>query len=316
MSAHGFAEDAFSPIKTASFPQFSKLTKDLRLAIWGRFALPQRLYHLLRQDLNWVTDVTVSDFEVYKRRGEVRRIMQVNREARREVLRGRQLVVWDKTWDLKGRPQPGPSYSFVNWELDLFSVKFVHSHGNPWSKEPFNKIKNLAVGISGMFGRNAEQLCALKMPFFYEHDDRFTLEWREATGSVERIVLIIPCEVVWDKMHIHPALPGVQEGSFRDGRDLVMNEYGMHTVSNPTDYMYDKCKVRLVTGVEGTEEEGQQLICRIYSFSQWVHRVVPIARNIATGGRREVKCMLMLDYQGCRDPRWRGMAWAAEPLLA
>ncbi|KAI1737691.1 hypothetical protein F4680DRAFT_450654 [Xylaria scruposa] len=313
MSAHeweepNFAEYAPLPIATASFPRFRKLPKEIRLEIWGQFALPKRLYHLVRQDLNWVTDVTVSDYEVHKRRKDVRRIMQVNREARREVLQGRELVVWDQTWDLKGRPQPGPSYSFVNWDLDLFSVTFVHSHGNPWKKEPFNKIKNLAVGIKGEFGRNARRPYTQKSPYRYEHDQVTFLEWREAQGSVERIVLIIPGEVVWDGMHIHPPVPDVPEGAYRDGRNLVMNEYGMHTVSNPTDHMYDKCKV--VLGSEVTREEGRQLVLRMYSFHQWVNRVVPIARAIATGGRREVKCMLMLDYQGCRDPQFRGMAWS------
>ncbi|KAI0550453.1 hypothetical protein F4679DRAFT_583419 [Xylaria curta] len=304
-----FAEYALSPVTTASFPQFRKLPKELRIQIWRQFALPKRLYHLVRQDLNWVTDVAVSDYEVHKLRKDIRRIMQVNREARREVLQGRQLVIWDKTWDLKGRPQPGPSFSFVDWELDLFSVTFIHSHGNPWKQEPFNKIKNLAVGIKGEFGRDVERPCTLRMPYYYEHDQLTHLEWREAMGSVERIVLIIPGEVVWDGIHIHPPLPGVPEGTYRDGQNLVINEYGMHTVSSPTDHMYDKCKVMLVTGTEGTKEEGQTLLVRIYSFSQWVNRVVPIARTIATGGRREVKCMLMLDYHGCRDPRYRGTAW-------
>ncbi|KAI1748390.1 hypothetical protein F4782DRAFT_550760 [Xylaria castorea] len=317
-------EDAPSPITATSFPRFPELPTKIRLAIWGQFALPRKLYHIVRQDFNLTTEVILSDREGSRKRMDIRRIMQANTEARREVLQGHQLVVWAKSQDKQGRPQPSPSFSFVNWELDLFSVRLCNPLGKPLEKEHFDKIKNLAIGIESTFGSDGLMPDAEEMPYEYEHnpyrhrldiswecesDDCCPVEWREASGSVERVVFIIPRGVVWDRMFIGPPeylkylkhlkceVAGYPEAevALRDGGDLPINEYGLHTVADPTDHIYDTCKAQLEVATE------EPRVTRTFSFSQWVQMMIPIAKEQATHGQREVECQIMLDYLGYRD---------------
>ncbi|KAI0186047.1 hypothetical protein EV127DRAFT_411558 [Xylaria flabelliformis] len=226
------AEDNPALITTASFPQFPSLAIELRLAIWRQFALPKKLYlfvilDLIQTDDNRVTKVTYRDPEVSKRCGDVRRIMQVNIEARREVLQGRQLVIWKNI--RLGRPNP--SFSFV--------------------------------------------------PSWYEQDPG---KWEWTLWSVVRIGLIMQ-----DKMRMYPLDPSVPEEKYRDGRNLVINKLKLLKIIGPTHYC-DKCESQLIVSREGTEDEGQQIVCYTFPFSQWAQLVVPLAgkKKIRIGSRHEV----------------------------
>ncbi|KAI0544457.1 hypothetical protein F4679DRAFT_591364 [Xylaria curta] len=213
-------EDTPAQITTASFPQFPRLATELRLAIWRRFALPKKLDHLVR-DLEEVGGViTYRDPEVSKRCGDIRRIMQVNIEARREVLQGRQLVVWE---NIEGEQEP--SFSFINWELDtyIYSMDLVgYDQGH--------------------------------------------------IGAVDRIVL-----VTRDGMRIYLLDHDVPGGQYRDGQNLLIDEYGLHNIVDTENRLYDKCKARLIVGREGTEDEGQQIVRSTFPCSQWCWMIIGVS---------------------------------------
>ncbi|KAI1737658.1 hypothetical protein F4680DRAFT_467939 [Xylaria scruposa] len=272
-----------SPDLTPSFPLFPKLPTEIRLAIWGHFALPKKLLHFVRFGYGRViTELIFRGCGGLEKRMDIRRIMQVNVEARHEVLQGHQLVVWKKTQDQLGRPQPSPFFSFVNWELDLFSVWFKNRPEERFQEEPYNKIKNLAVGISGSFGSNYRGTSCY---YDYEHEPT------NALGSVERVVFILEAESVWLGMCMCPpnflgeihAYHRLWKGVPRDGRDLLINEYGLHTVVDPTDHIYDGC----------TKPMREKL-----SFSQWVE----VALFSFTNNQPGVEYQIMLDYLGWRLP--------------
>ncbi|TRX88342.1 hypothetical protein FHL15_010780 [Xylaria flabelliformis] len=310
-----FAEYVPSPVSTACFPQFPRLPTEIRIAIWGQFALPKKLQHIVRQGSNCITEVILSNPAGSRKRMDIRRIMQVNAEARHEVLQGHQLVVWDKTRDLQGRPRPTSSFSFVNWELDLFSVRSRNGYEKRFTKEPYNRIKNLAVGIVGSFGPTSPFLLA---PYGYE----FGSESREAFGSVQRVVFIVGCCNVWQGLFICPRELSEDiigdypeyNGVFRDGRDLLMNEYGMHTVVDPTDHIYDGCKARIVTEIH--EGSPPTVVFKELSFSQWVEKALPALIHTSTHGKPWVECQIMLDYLGHREQNeiWRNSQLDQQPI--
>ncbi|KAI0548837.1 hypothetical protein F4679DRAFT_585030 [Xylaria curta] len=267
-----------SPVPTPSFPLFPKLPTEIRLAIWGQFALPKKLLHTVRFEYGRViTELIFRGCAGFEKRMDIRRIIQVNAEARYEVLQGHQLVVWEKTQDRLGRPQPSPFFSFVNWELDLFSVWFKNSPEERFKQEPYNKIKNLAVGIVGFFSSNYDS-----PPYMWDYKQ----ELRRASASVERVVFILDCECVWlgtclcppDLLGVIPAYHNYWKGVPRDGRDLLINEYGLHTVIDPTDHIYDACMEQL-------------------SFSQWVKEALPFFGANQPG----IEYQIMLDYLGWRQ---------------
>ncbi|KAJ3562298.1 hypothetical protein NPX13_g8615 [Xylaria arbuscula] len=114
-----------STIRTATtFHQFSKLPAELRFAVWKEFEIPFKKGP-------WV----------------FRHYIQVNREARREILNGCEVHMvhgkWQRSWlaNYKARPM------FVDWDLDLFCMPAM----TPPSKMPYwadrettRKIKNIA----------------------------------------------------------------------------------------------------------------------------------------------------------------------------
>ncbi|CAJ2500097.1 Uu.00g029500.m01.CDS01 [Anthostomella pinea] len=120
--------------QTVDFPQFSQLPKELRLAVWGFFALPRGpAVHSIWNGVSFPPRyLATNPFVTPSCISAVRSLMQVNHEAREEVLQGRELVrhrpdsagtFSNARWclenieDGKAIQQP---YSFINWDLDLF----------------------------------------------------------------------------------------------------------------------------------------------------------------------------------------------------
>ncbi|KAI0466128.1 hypothetical protein F4859DRAFT_527424 [Xylaria cf. heliscus] len=291
---------------TASFPQFPRLPLELRREVWGQFALPKKIY--LRHDLMQITEVCLSDPEGSKKRMDIRRIMQVNTEARREVLRGHQLVMWVKPYDPLGHPKRNSSFSFVNWDLDLFSIIFNTTPEDriKASSEPFNKIKNLAYGITRAFGAEIHppQLIFESHSSYARRANQY--EWSHALKSLERMVLIVPRKAMWEGLYIRPA-EFLEERVdthlrmrrvLRDKQEALINEYGLHTIDLETD-RYGKCFTMFATG-----GEGYQFNFRICRFPTWVDMVVRREKEkLATYGKGDVECQVMLDHLGIRDGR-------------
>ncbi|KAI0021972.1 hypothetical protein F4780DRAFT_736305 [Xylariomycetidae sp. FL0641] len=139
-----------------------RLPTELRLMVWNLYALPRgpvtHVFELnLHGHLSSVDTGCLPDPDAFD---VIRNLMQVNQEARHEVLQGRELVkpVNPSQWPLKiwfpsdGSTPPGwlsQGYMFVNWELDLISLE----GSRPRSIGPLffdaiflSKVRFLAVG--------------------------------------------------------------------------------------------------------------------------------------------------------------------------
>ncbi|KAI0966774.1 hypothetical protein F4678DRAFT_448095 [Xylaria arbuscula] len=135
-----------------SFPQFRRLPFELRDAVWAEYALPRGpMLHSL--SIRWeepCADYIVSSFPTsciepsdYSKIDllllpTTRALMQVNREARKAVLAGRQhprvdnnigIIRYETQVFLGGIYQPRSSHRsgillhkifFVNWDIDMF----------------------------------------------------------------------------------------------------------------------------------------------------------------------------------------------------
>lgn len=258
-----------------------------------------------------ITEVDLRDSVGIEKRDEIRRLMQVNREARSMVLSKHQLVMWARLLGLPGRLRPYESFSFVNWELDLFSIisNGIVARDIITYSEPFNRIKNLAFGIEGDLNITDELPIAMRRPYYsYEYNCSSQLEWRWACESVERIVLIVPRRILWTQIRIRTRryIGGsliirheVDEirRPWRDSGHLLVNEYGLHTATQgPPDYDYKTCKALLERETEGLGSTYESV-----SFFQWLDMVVTEERKAAIKDGRNVEFQIMLDHQGIRD---------------
>ncbi|KAI1110634.1 hypothetical protein F5Y14DRAFT_465360 [Nemania sp. NC0429] len=145
-----------------SFPQFNQLPFELRHMIWDQFALPAE--PMLFTVMNTVCkcfDPTVR-FSEPARIGlptiaTTRALMQVNKEARKAVLRGRQLQKFNcKDYDVRvftgcGWPLYLRGCFFVNWEVDCFYLRERRlgylEIPDLLNEGPMHQIKNIAIDL-------------------------------------------------------------------------------------------------------------------------------------------------------------------------
>ncbi|KAI0441981.1 hypothetical protein F4803DRAFT_551541 [Xylaria telfairii] len=305
---------ATSPTATVSFPQFSRLPTEIRLHVWEALALPKSIYHAVKVTIKslQIVDVVLCDSVGSTKRNETRHLMQVNREARYVVLSTRQFETWiNGPPDRPARPRPSTSFSFVNWELDLFSIVVqgdVTSPGYIMTFEPFNKIKNLAFTTT----YNTDQ---------YRQPEPYTrfisvspFECRWPWGSLKRIVVIIQRRTIPRHKRIYTrgyfewvlSIDCETGWPFWDYRPLRVNEYGLATVTHegPPAGDYEMCKAALLErGRESLRLHTEEMI----SFLQWLDRIVTEQRKEATAMAPGVKLEVMFDYQGIRDGYFEGL---------
>ncbi|KAI1419871.1 hypothetical protein F5Y12DRAFT_792671 [Xylaria sp. FL1777] len=160
-----------------SFPQFSKLPPELRFAVWRVLGLPSGpMYHYLCGDSSSHLEVPQSHIM------QAIQVSQVNREARREVLQGRQLHTVRYG---EGFTKP----IFVNWDLDFFEIDPNMSGLETTGPEVLKKIKNVVVKRSAPFDwKNHDE-----EPQFW----RTIIQWHqherleEVFASLKRFVLLL-----------------------------------------------------------------------------------------------------------------------------
>ncbi|KAI0856023.1 hypothetical protein F4860DRAFT_529535 [Xylaria cubensis] len=171
-----------------TFPQFSRLPCELRQKVWAQYALPRGpMIHSISYSRNQIDKFLLCSFRVdcdgvdpYSRinvyhLSTTRALMQVNYEARKTVLVGRQLqrVVSSDRISIQTfhggsrlqdylfniirwgpyRPSHGiyHKFFFVNWDIDLFYFRSgVHNHMDTILEEScLQKMQRMAVEIRG-----------------------------------------------------------------------------------------------------------------------------------------------------------------------
>ncbi|RWA07585.1 hypothetical protein EKO27_g7508 [Xylaria grammica] len=159
---------------------FNRLPEKVRLAIWENFALPRRpLFHSIsyahhseRYFMLFTFDMTGDDKHSERdrllRHSTTRALMQVNREARKTVLAGRELqrvahtnmnVCVGCTYGSISPVRPGlygfilQKFFYVNWDIDMFYFRCGLHISNPLEafldKSCLPKMKQIAIDIRG-----------------------------------------------------------------------------------------------------------------------------------------------------------------------
>ncbi|KAI1114487.1 hypothetical protein F5Y14DRAFT_451029 [Nemania sp. NC0429] len=259
------------------FPQFANFPAEIRLAVWSHFRLSKTMYHV-------ITEVGIASFPVPQQRPvvqmdqeqhkDVRSLMQVNREARFEVLRGRHLQKLKVQAD---RIQ----YCFVNWDLDLFRVEcldFIHD------KEFGSQIKNIAFEILGPvnlltylvpFGINPLKIKYGLIPPDMKRGERSKM-WK----SVKRLVLL-QCLLILD-----------DDNPEQTWKSFEINHWGLHTIN---------------TEIHGYGENDRPVLYNMWadetshtSFAWYVKRMISDAKRdiMECVAGRNVECQMMIDHQG------------------
>lgn len=231
-----------------------------------------------------------------------RKLMQVSRESRHEVLGARQLQMIVPEPKRSRVKIVGLGYFFVNWDLDLFFL----SSDKCWrrlSRSGVRKVKNISLGLYRHWDVDSNGKPLVK--FLYQ-SVRWQWRWfieshvkryQNQMVSVERIVIMIPHlwlmtemqrddpkerekYIAWDRDH---------KKAFWDSEGVHMNELGLHTI-DPTTPHYDNPDDSLRRSIKWLKNLSSQ---------EWVSKMIHLAKSIALGSlRREVDCEMMIDYLG------------------
>ncbi|KAI3322689.1 hypothetical protein HD806DRAFT_544719 [Xylariaceae sp. AK1471] len=229
----------------------------------------------------------------------VRRLMQVSREARHEVLNRRQLQrLYPEAFD---KPSVRPKFFFVNWDLDLFYIIFDSEKKivNYIKESALSNIKNIAFEIDSPFQIDNEE-ATIKAPSYMLKSHgvfRHIGPSKELLKSVERLVLLVSFYTVTLEMYItspeirkSAELYNMDEDRTRwDNKDWPTNEFGLHTIDTAS-YHYGAFKALML--YEGDEPN--------MTFSRWVRLMVDEAKEDALHNlfRHEVECQMMMDHLG------------------
>ncbi|KAI0973716.1 hypothetical protein F4678DRAFT_486875 [Xylaria arbuscula] len=160
------------------FPQFNKLPINLRCRVWDIFAFPPGpMLHVLFPEKDYEhCRVTIYSTKA-KGTSHVAdmattcALMQVNQEARKHVLSGRQpFYVEDRIYDLRvlfhsaheSRNLEGSwekrsfyNFFFVNWDIDMFCFRggrIQYQLHNMFEEDILAKIKHIAIEFGGLIG--------------------------------------------------------------------------------------------------------------------------------------------------------------------
>ncbi|KAI0513026.1 hypothetical protein F5B22DRAFT_657451 [Xylaria bambusicola] len=272
-------EDQGKPYDSPSFPQFPMLPPELRFAVWELLALPRGP---MRRE-------TLFHLEEYAM--PVMQYIKVNREARREILRGREVCIVELTF--------GSKPIFVNWELDLFEFYPFAPLYAGYGEDFMNKIRNIAFMVGSPKYRygvpNAERRSVFGIDGLWRMDQH---QPSQLFASVKKVVYLVgksSCPYV-----LRESSEGVfkfcswAEGEYTihpDSPALRLNEYGLHTIE-PTAYNYnDWCDSVMLRSEEGPLME--------IPFVEWFD----IASQEATMSRlpemigHEVEFQMMMYYK-------------------
>ncbi|KAI1745284.1 hypothetical protein F4680DRAFT_442763 [Xylaria scruposa] len=221
----------------ARFHSFSRLPAKLRIMIWQEFSLPDRPYvhivdHLPRSFFKFkvTTYPPITPIQIV----EILAVAGVSREARDEVLQGREIVHYENLLDFASYFDDGP-YGLiyeaqfpafcVNWKKDLIYLTRIPDHATlaetlgHFQSLPLRRTQNLAFDIT--------EHVRYRPGFTDDHESKIILEllfldpvFKEELPELRHLVCAIP-----------RGCSGL--GSFApDPRDFSMREWTELDLSN------------------------------------------------------------------------------------
>ncbi|KAI0450233.1 hypothetical protein F5B21DRAFT_529221 [Xylaria acuta] len=197
-----------------NFPQFSRLPFELRDAIWVRFALPRGpMLHSISYR-HTVEDLRLCSFFLSGpginlfMLPTTRALMQVNQEARKAVLAGRQLQGVDNSiytidvflggvYNIRDgykRHLMLHKFFFVNWDIDMFYFRRgLHMHmGKFLDSSCLYKMKRIALEIKGP----SAQVDGLYAPSYSQLFDGTSISALANLPSLDTIYLVLDFHAV------------------------------------------------------------------------------------------------------------------------
>ncbi|KAI0533233.1 hypothetical protein GGR58DRAFT_517078 [Xylaria digitata] len=244
------------------FPQFSRLPSELRCEVWGNFALPQgpmlhSISHRCYADNKYMFCSFVSNGRDNDRRinllkiSATRALMQVNREARKAVLAGRDLhkvtrrkmkvfmgglYNKNKAKPLEYEDPLLQNFFFLNPDLDMFYFR-CGLHLNPalfLDKSCLQKMQRIAIDIRGPISKGGMLYAPSYSKLFGANSEPHWLFARDNLPSLKTIVLVLGVHAV-RRLYIYSS--GFNHAGFDEDQE---NETNIHKWYGEDDIMSER----------------------------------------------------------------------------